>query len=185
MDMPLDKPLKGTKYTIVTTLVDNLNPERAQQLAADAIKENSDVACFVGLFASNTPAILKALDQAGKLGQIKVVGFDANDETVAGIEKGHVHASIVQDAYNMGYQAVRILADAAEGDPNAIPLFPTFHLRCDPWTRQNLDAMVKAKTSRIKPNPVSPELPAPPSTAPAAPDAGADAAPDPAGSQKE
>jgi ribose transport system substrate-binding protein len=148
---PAEGELKGDGYTIVATLVDNLNADRATQLAAEAIKSNPDAACFVGLFASNTPAILKALEQAGKLGQIKVVGFDANDETVAGIEKGYVYASIVQDAYNIGYYAVRILADAARGEPNAVPLFPTFHLRCDPWTKDNLREMVDAKASRIKP----------------------------------
>ena len=148
---PAEGELKGDKFTIVATLVDNYNAERATQLAADAIKSNPDVGCIVGLFASNTPAVLKALDQQGKLGQIKVVGFDANDETVAGIERGHVYASIVQDAYNIGYYAVRILADAAHGEPNAVPLFPTFHLRCDPWTKDNLQEMVKAKASRIKP----------------------------------
>ena len=66
--------------------------------------------------------MLKALEQTNKLGKIKVVGFDANDETVAGIEKGHVYASIVQDAYNIGYSAVRILADAAKGDSRRCPL---------------------------------------------------------------
>jgi ribose transport system substrate-binding protein len=148
---PLDAPLKGTKYTIAATLVDNLDPARATELAADALKKHPDLGCFVGLFASNTPAILKALEGANKLGKVKVVGFDANEETLAGIEKGHVHATIAQDAYNIGYQAVRILADATEGDPNAIPLYPTFHLRCDEIVKENLDEMRKAMAQRNKP----------------------------------
>ena len=57
----------------------------------------------------------------------------------------------MQDAYNIGYQAVRILADAAEGDPNAIPLFPTFHLRCDEIVKENLEEMRQAMASRNKP----------------------------------
>jgi ribose transport system substrate-binding protein len=156
MDMPLNAPLKGAKYTVVTTLVDDLNPQRAMELAAEAVKANPDLGCFVGLFASNTPAILKALEQTGKLGQIKVVGFDANEETLAGIEKGYVYASIVQDAYNIGYQAVRILADAAEGEPNAVPLYPTFYLRCDPVVKENLAEMRQAMASRTKPQPHRP-----------------------------
>ena len=148
---PVDAPLKGPKYTIAATLVDNLDAARATQLAADAIKKHPDLGCFVGLFASNTPAILKALEGAGKLGQVKVVGFDANEETLAGIEKGHVHATIAQDAYNIGYQAVRILADAAAGDPNAIPLYPTFYLRCDEIVKENLEEMRQALARRNKP----------------------------------
>jgi ABC-type sugar transport system substrate-binding protein len=164
---PIDKVLKGAKYTIVETLVDNYNPDRATELATGAIKANPDLACFVGLFASNTPAILKALDQTGKLGKIKVVGFDANDDTVAGIEKGYVYASIVQDAYNIGYYAVQFAAEASRGDPAGVPLFPNFYLRCDPWTKDNLDAMRKAKASRLKPTAGASGTPAPPATAPA------------------
>jgi ribose transport system substrate-binding protein len=152
-DMPLDAPLKGPKYTVVATLVDNLDAKRATELAAEAVKAHPDLGCFVGLFASNTPAILKALEQTGKLGQIKVVGFDANEETLSGIEKGYVYASIVQDAYNIGYQAVRILADATTGEPNAVPLYPTFYLRCDPVVKENLAEMRQAMASRHKPQP--------------------------------
>jgi ribose transport system substrate-binding protein len=146
-----DKPLAGPRFTIVTTLIDNYNPARATELAIEAIKQNPKVTGFIGLFASSTPAVLKALEQTNKLGEIKVIAFDANDETIAGIEKGHVYASIVQDAYNIGFSAVRILADAAHGDKNAIPLYPTFYLRCDPWMKSNLAEMRQAMASRHKP----------------------------------
>jgi ribose transport system substrate-binding protein len=154
-DRPMDPadsaPLKGPKFTVVSTLIDNYNPQRATELAAVAVKDHPDLGCFVGLFAANTPAILKALEQTGKLGQIKVVGFDAYNETFEGIEKGYVYASIVQDAYNIGYQAVRILAEAAGDDPNAVPLYPTLYMRPDPVVKENLAEMRQAMASRTKP----------------------------------
>jgi ribose transport system substrate-binding protein len=151
MDPADSPPLKGPKFTIVSTLVDNYSPQRATELAAAAVKEHPDVGCLVGLFAANTPAILKALEQTGKLGQVKVVGFDANNETLDGIDKGYVYASIVQDAYNIGYQAVRILAEAAGDDPNAVPLYPTLYMRPDPVVKENLAEMRAAMASRTKP----------------------------------
>jgi ribose transport system substrate-binding protein len=148
---PVDGAIKGEKYTLVATLVDNFNASRATELAADAIKANPNLGCIVGLFASNTPAVLRALEQTGKLGQIKVVGFDANAETLSGVEKGYVHATIVQDAYNIGYQAVHILADASAGDPNGVPLYPTPYFECDEITRDNLAEMKEAMAKRVKP----------------------------------
>ena len=103
----VEQPLKGPKYTVLTTLIDNYNPKVATDLAVEAVKANPNVGCIIGLFASSTPAVLKALEQTGNIGKVKVVGFDANEETLAGIEKGYVYASIVQDAYNIGYAAVR------------------------------------------------------------------------------
>jgi ribose transport system substrate-binding protein len=144
-------PLKGSKYTVLATLVDNYDPQKATSLAADALKAHPDLGCLVGLFASNTPAILKALDQTGTAGKVKVVGFDADPATFEGIEKGYVYASIVQDAYNIGFQAVRILAEAAGDDPNAVPLYPTMYMRPDPALKDNLAEMRQAMASRTKP----------------------------------
>ena len=67
--------------------------------------------------------MLKALEQAGKLGQVKVVGFDNHPETLAGIEDGHVAATIVQDQFGCGFHTVRILAEAARGDRSGLPMF--------------------------------------------------------------
>jgi len=180
---PVEGALKGPKYTVLATLVDNLDSKRATDLAAAAIKANPDVNCIVGLFASSTPAVLKALEQEEKLGKIKVIGFDANEQTLDGIDKGYVQATIVQDAYNIGYQAVRILADAAAGEANAIPLYPTFYLECDEVTKDNLAEMKQAMASRVKPpRRAKGAEGADPATKPAEPAASADA---PAGSDKQ
>jgi ribose transport system substrate-binding protein len=140
---PVDGVLKDEKhpnYTIIATLVDGIDPAKATELASDALKKNPNAKCFVGLFAYSTPAILKALGDNGKLGQIKVVGFDANDETLAAIDAGNVQASVVQDAYAIGFQAIRVLADVTKGDKRfATPMFPTVYLSADPVTKANVD----------------------------------------------
>jgi ribose transport system substrate-binding protein len=141
---PVDAPLKGPKYTIVATLVDGINPQRAAELATQAVDKYPNVKCFVGLFASNAPAILRALEQKNKLGKIQVVGFDFNEETLAGIESGNVYASIMQDPYTIGFETVRILADLARGNRSRLPMFQTWHLACDPITKANV-AQIRQK----------------------------------------
>jgi ribose transport system substrate-binding protein len=133
-----DAPIKGAKYTVNATLVDNLDPEKAQALAAEALDKNPNVKCMVGLFASNTPAILRALDAKKMTGKVKVVGFDFNEETLAGIEQDKVSASMMQDAYNMGYETVKILADVARGNRSRLPMFQVWRISCDPLTKENV-----------------------------------------------
>jgi ribose transport system substrate-binding protein len=135
---PADAPIKGGKYNISATLVDNLDPDKAQALASEALDKHPDVKCFVGLFASSTPAILRALDAKKKAGQVKVVGFDFNEETLAGIEQDKVSASMMQDAYNMGYETVKILADVARGNRARLPMFQVWRISCDPLTKENV-----------------------------------------------
>lgn len=72
-----------------------------------------------GLFASNEPNVIgaaKVLDDRGKAGQIKLVGFDAADAELEALEKGTVHALIVQDPFKMGYEGIKALAQIVRGE---------------------------------------------------------------------
>lgn len=135
---PVDGPLKGTKYTIVSTLVDGIDADKAQTMIADAIKKDPNLKCIVGLFSYSAPAALKALDQAKQLDKIKVIGFDTNDETLAGIDAGHVFATMMQDPYYMGLESIRILNDATVGDRRALPMFQIEKVGCDVVNKANL-----------------------------------------------
>ncbi len=144
----VDAPLKGAKYNIVTTLVDGIDPAKASEMAADAMKKYPNAKCFAGLFAYSTPAILKGLGQTGQVGKVQIVAFDANDETLAGIEAGTVYGTVMQDAYAIGFQAIRTLADVTRGDKRfATPMFPTFYLSADPVTKANV-GVVKTEMAR-------------------------------------
>ena len=135
---PVDASLKGSKYTVAATLVDGIKPDVAEKLASEAIAQHADLKGIVCLFASNTPAVLKALQSTGKTGKIQVVGFDTNEETLAGIEQGTVYASMMQDPYYIGMESIRILAEASRGNRQAVPLFQQYNLTCDPVVKGNV-----------------------------------------------
>ena len=173
MDMPVDQPIKEprSKYTVVATLVDGIDPAKAQSLAKEALAKHPDVKCFAGLFAYSAPAILKALQETGKLGQVKVVAFDTYDETLNGIEAGHVAATIRQDPFNIGYESVRVLADAARGERHALPLFQQFYLACEEVNQNNLAqtrAILARQQSGAPAHEAQAASAAPPAPAPAA-----------------
>ena len=76
---------------------------------------DSDDLCLVGLWAYNPPAILEGLKSKGYT-KAKVVGFDEDFETLAGVDQGRVYGTVVQDPYQFGFKSVEILAAEAKGD---------------------------------------------------------------------
>jgi ribose transport system substrate-binding protein len=116
--------LKGVKYFIVATVLDQGDSAKATASITDAIKAHPDVKCIVGLFSYSAPAIVKAIDARGKKGQIKVIGFDELDETQAGVAAGTIYSSILQDQYRCGHEAVLMLVDALRGVNQTGPAGP-------------------------------------------------------------
>lgn len=113
--------LEGGGFTILDTLTDQGDPPKAKANAEDSLSRHGSIDCMVGLYAYNTPAILEALRQAGRLGEVQVVGFDEADATLQGILDGEVVGTIVQDPYRYGVESIRILAGLARGDRSVLP----------------------------------------------------------------
>jgi len=113
--------VKGDKFTILTTLVDQGATQVAKQKAEDALNTYPNVDVMVGLFAYNPPAMLQAIKQANKSDKVKVAGFDEDDATLQGIKDGTVIGTVVQNPYEYGYQSVRVLSELLKGNKKVIP----------------------------------------------------------------
>lgn len=118
---PPGEPVSGDGYTVLATLTDQFDRARGKANVEDALARYPGVDACVGLFVYNTPLILEALSQAGRLGRTVVVGFDEADETLAGVAAGHVFATVVQDPFAYGYESVKLLASVLRGDHGALP----------------------------------------------------------------
>lgn len=73
-----------------------------------------------GVFAPNestTFGLLLALRKANLAGRVKFVGFDASEKLVQALEAGHLDALVLQDPLNIGYLAVKAMAQHLRGDP--------------------------------------------------------------------
>jgi ribose transport system substrate-binding protein len=102
---------------------DGVDAQKAKEKATDVLTQlqgEKDI-CMVGLWEYNPPAILAAVKDQGKLGQVKIVGFDENFETLQGIMEGHVEGTVAQQPYQFGYEAVKMLAAIAKGQDAGIP----------------------------------------------------------------
>jgi ribose transport system substrate-binding protein len=113
--------LKESKVEILDVRTDDTDQVRAKSNAADTLVKYPGAKALVGLWSYNGPAILNAVSEAGKIGQVKIVTFDEADETLAGIRSGAIYATVVQQPYEFGYQAIKLMAQALKGDRSFIP----------------------------------------------------------------
>jgi ribose transport system substrate-binding protein len=113
--------IANSNIEIIDVRTDDVDRVRARVNASDTLVRYPEVACLVGLWAYNGPAILSAVVDAKKVGQVKIVAFDEEDQTLAGVKSGAIHATIVQQPYEFGYQTIRIMAKVLDGDKSAIP----------------------------------------------------------------
>ncbi|MCB0334727.1 MAG: substrate-binding domain-containing protein [Bdellovibrionales bacterium] len=71
-----------------------------------------------GIFAPCEPVafgMLRALEDMKLGGTVKLVGFDASEKLVQGLEQGYIDALIMQDPVGMGYHGVKLMKDHLEG----------------------------------------------------------------------
>jgi ribose transport system substrate-binding protein len=115
------KDVLPSKIEIIDVRTDDADQVRAKANAADTLIKYPDVSCLVGLWGYNGPAILNALKDAGKVGQVKIVCFDEQDETLSGVKDGSIYATVVQQPYEFGYQSVQMMAKVLGGDNTVVP----------------------------------------------------------------
>jgi ribose transport system substrate-binding protein len=139
----LKEALQGSRVQIVDVRTDNTDRVRAKSNASDTLVNNPDIAGMVGLWAYNGPAILGAVRDAGKIGKVKIVCFDEDDETLGGIKDGGIYATVVQQPFEFGRQSIAMMVKILDGDRSVVPankqvLVPTLAVRKD-----NVEAFIK------------------------------------------
>lgn len=117
----IKESLQGSNVEIIDTRTDDTDRARAKSNAADTLTKYPEIAALVGLWSYNGPAILNAVKDANKTGQVKIICFDEEDETLAGVKEGAIYATVVQQPYEFGLQSVKIMAQILSGDKSAIP----------------------------------------------------------------
>ncbi len=71
-----------------------------------------------GVFAFNQLVLqgaYQALEQAGKAGQVKLVGFDLDPVSYQMVKDGKIDALVIQDPFRMGYEGMNTVVTKLEG----------------------------------------------------------------------
>jgi len=112
----LQSGLAGSNIQIIDTLADATKTDVAQKNAQEALAKHPDLAGMVGLYSYNGPAILRAVRSAKKAGQVKIVCFDDDGETLAGIAAGDIYGTVAQVSTRIGYETIKRMDKYLSGD---------------------------------------------------------------------
>jgi ribose transport system substrate-binding protein len=116
---------------------DDDDPAKAADIVTATLSKHPDLK---GIFAANlfsAEGSATALRQAGKLGDVKIVGFDAGPKQVKDLEDGLVQALIAQKPADIGSQGVEQAYNALAGKPTKAKIGTDFEV----VTKDNLDQM--------------------------------------------
>jgi ribose transport system substrate-binding protein len=108
--------LAGSNIQIIGTLSDEHDSAIGQKNAEEALAKNPDLAGMVGIYGYHGPAILTAVRSAGKTGQVKIVCFDDDSDTLAGIASGDIYGTVVQSPLDIGWQTIINMERYLRGD---------------------------------------------------------------------
>jgi ribose transport system substrate-binding protein len=113
-----EKVIKSTPdATYLGQQYNNDDPAKAASIVTSTLAKNPDL---TGIFATNlfgAEGAATGLRQAGKLGKVKIVGFDAGPKQVQDLKDGVVQALIAQQPANIGKQGVDQVINALNGQP--------------------------------------------------------------------
>lgn len=131
----IKQALAGSQVEIIDVRTDETDRVRAQKNVEDTLVKYPDVAGLVGLWSYNGPAIVNAVRGAGKAGAVKIICFDEEADTLAGVADGTVYGTIVQQPYEFGRQAITKMARHLGGDQSALAggrqIIPTLAIKRD------------------------------------------------------
>src|SRR5260370_507439 len=75
----IKEAVQGSNVEIIDVRTDDTDQVRAKSNVADTLVKYPEVKALVGLWSYNGPAILSAVRDANKIGQVKIIAFDEED----------------------------------------------------------------------------------------------------------
>lgn len=100
---------------VVTTVNTGTEPQEIYAAIENAMLANPDVDGILSLECCSTPAAGEYVMRNDLIGEVTVVGFDLLPQTLQLVSDGAVAATIGQAPERQGYEAVRLLLDALDG----------------------------------------------------------------------
>ncbi|MGF0039762.1 D-allose transporter substrate-binding protein [Peptoniphilaceae bacterium SGI.131] len=120
---------KAAGYEIVGSLPGDWDRQKALDVATTFIQQNPDLKAIYACNDTMALGVYQAVINAGKQGQIIVVGTDGDTEAVKSIEAGQLSATVAQDPAGIGAasleEMVKAVKDQIKVEPGAeVKLIP-------------------------------------------------------------
>lgn len=127
------------KATLLPIAYPETSSTKAAQQVAAAIQANPDLKGVYVTHSAAAAGASAAILEAAKRGEIKLVSFDADPQQIRDLKDGLYDALIVQQPYNMGYNAVKSVAQLARKEVDKKAIKHDAFLPFVVATRANLD----------------------------------------------
>lgn len=116
----------GENFRELDKMGDENDRTRAKENVRNAIRNHpDDLKCLVGIWSYNAPAIVDVVREMGNRSKFTIVAFDAEPNAIRYLAEGDIDALVVQNPFEMGVQAVRLMKALDEKDEATIDaMFP-------------------------------------------------------------
>ena len=111
------------EYLSENSDIEVVGPFYSQSQMATALNQTTDILAangdLIGIFGANEPTAIgmgRAIEQAGKAGQLTAIGFDGNVDLQDMVKSGVLLATAVQGSFQMGELGVNAIADILAGN---------------------------------------------------------------------
>jgi ribose transport system substrate-binding protein len=89
--------------------------DTAKRVAENLLNRYTDVDGIFCANESSASGMLLALQDLGRTGRVKFLGFDAHQDFLDAMKRGEMHGFVLQNPFEMGYLAVKTMVDHLEG----------------------------------------------------------------------
>jgi len=122
--------------TVVARLSGRGVKDVAFRTAEDILQAHPGLDGIFGINDDSALGALAAVEKAGRLGRVTIVGFDAIPEARAAIADGKIYADVIQQPGAIGSRTIDAVADYLAGRP----VEPVTLIECQLFTRQGTRA---------------------------------------------
>lgn len=108
---------KGAK--VLPIAYPGTDSSKAAQMVSAAIRAHPDLTGVYVTHSAAAQGASAAIKQAGKQGKIKLIAFDGDPQQIVDLKRGVYDALVVQEPYQMGWDAVKLAGQLARGQVKA------------------------------------------------------------------
>jgi ribose transport system substrate-binding protein len=106
---------KSPNITMVAKLSGHGVKDQAFRTAEDILQAHPDLDAIFGINDDSALGALAAVEKAGKLGKVKIVGFDAVPEAREAIKEGKIYADVIQKPHEIGVKTIEAIKTYISG----------------------------------------------------------------------
>lgn len=111
-----------SKFRIIDYVIDEGDSQRCKTQLIQSLDAHQDISVIVALNGYQGEIVADVLNEKGLNGKVTVVSFDVNERILDALQNGTITATIAQDSYQYGYEAISSLCSFCYRGANQLPL---------------------------------------------------------------